>query len=76
MARKEVIVVPTDFKRALMYAESVAIIVALSVAVHYLGGLDWPRAIVIGAATSVVLRWLIHSGTLARLRNRPLPGGR
>ena len=63
------------FKRALMYAESVAIIVAVSVPVHYFGGLDWPRAIVVGAATSVVLRWLIHGGTLARLRKRPLPGG-
>jgi hypothetical protein len=59
-----------------MYAGSVAIIVAVSVAVHYPGGLDWPWAIVIGAATSVVMRRLIHSGTLARLRNRPLPGGR
>ena len=64
------------FKRALMYAESVAIIVAVSVAVHYLGGLDWPWATVIGAATSVVLRWLVHGGTLARLRKRPLAGGR
>ena len=64
------------FKRALMYAESVVIIVAVSVAVHYFGGFDWPWASVIGATTSVVLRWLIHSGTLARLRNRPLAGGR
>jgi hypothetical protein len=64
------------FKRAVMYAESLAIIVAVSVAVHYLSGLDWPWAIVIGAATSVVLRRLIHSGTLARLRNRPLAGDR
>ena len=64
------------FKRALVYAESVAIIVAVSVPVHYLGGLDWPWAIVVGAATSVVLRGLVHGGTLARLRKRPLPGGR
>jgi hypothetical protein len=63
-------------KRALMYAESLAVILAVSVPVHYLGGLDWPWAIVIGAATSIVLRWLIHGGTLARLRKRPLPGGR
>ena len=64
------------FKRALMYAESVAVILAVSVPVHYLGGLDWPWAIVIGGATSVVLRWLVHGGTLARLRKRPLLGGR
>jgi hypothetical protein len=64
------------FKRALVNAESVAIIFAVSAPVHYLGGLDWPWAIVIGAATSVVLRWLVHGGTLARSRKRPLPGGR
>ena len=64
------------FKRALMYAASVAIIVAVSVPVHYFGGLDWPWAIVVGAATSVMLHWLTHGGTLARLRKRPLPGAR
>lgn len=63
------------FKRALMYAEALAVVLAVSVPVHYLGGLDWPWAIVTGAATSIVLRWLIHGGTLARLRKRPLPGG-
>jgi hypothetical protein len=30
---------------------------------------------VIGAATSIVLRQLIHGGTVARLRKRPLAGG-
>jgi hypothetical protein len=63
-------------KTAFNYAETVAFIVAVSGLVHYLGGLDWPRAIVIGAVTSIVLRWLIHGGTVARLRKRPLPGGR
>jgi hypothetical protein len=62
-------------KKAFIYLETVAVIVAVSVPVHYFGGLDWPWAIVIGAATSVVLRWLIHGGTLARLRKRPLIGG-
>lgn len=63
-------------KTALMYAEAVAIIAAVSVPVHYFGGLEWPWAIVIGAVTSIVLRWLIHGGTVARLRKRPLSGGR
>ena len=61
-------------KTALVYGEAVAVIVAVSVPVHYLGGLDWSWAIVIGAATSVVLRSLIHGGVLARLRKRPLVG--
>jgi predicted aconitase with swiveling domain len=61
-------------KTALIYGEAVAVIVVVSVPIHYLGGLDWPWAIVIGAATSVVLRWLIHGGILARLRKRPLIG--
>jgi hypothetical protein len=63
-------------KKAFMYAEAIAAIVAVSVPVHYLGGLDWPWAIVIGAATSVVLRWLVHGGMLERSRKQPLPGGR
>ena len=39
-------------RKAFIYLETVAFIVAVSVLVHYLGGLDWPWAIVIGAATS------------------------
>ena len=63
-------------RKAFMYVEAVAVIVAVSVLVHYLGGLDWHWAIVTGAVTSVVVRWLIHGAALARLRKRPLPGGR
>lgn len=63
-------------RRALLYAESLAVILAVSVSVHYVGGLDWPWAVVIGAAASIVVRWLIHGGILAHLRKRPLPGGR
>ena len=63
-------------KKAFIYAEAVAVIIAVSVPVQYFGGLDWPWAIAIGGATSVVVRWLIHGGALARLRKRPLPGGR
>lgn len=63
-------------KKAPIYAEAVAVIVAVSVPAHYVGGLEWPWAIVIGAATSIVLRWLIHGGALARVRKRPVTGGR
>ena len=63
-------------KTALIYAEAVAVIAAVSVPVHYLGGLTWGWAIAIGAVTSIVLRWLIHGETVARLRKRPLAGGR
>jgi hypothetical protein len=61
-------------KTALVYGEAVAVIVAVSVPVHYLGELDWPWAIVIGAVALILVRSLIHSGILARLRKRPLIG--
>lgn len=63
-------------KTALINAEPVAVIVAVSVPVHYLGGLAWAWAIVTGAAMSIVLRWLIHGANFARMRKRPLTGGR
>jgi len=63
-------------KTALIYTEAVAVIVVVSVPVHYLSGLAWAWAIVIGAVTSIVLRWLIHGGTVPRLRKPPLAGGR
>lgn len=62
--------------KALIYIERVVVIVGVSLLVHYLGGLDWPWAALIGALTSMVLSWLIRSGAVARLRNRPLTGGR
>ena len=37
--------------------------------VHYLGGLDWPWAIVVGAAASMLLRLLIHSEPLRAWRH-------
>ena len=63
-------------KTALTYAETLVFIVAISVPVHYLAGLDWPWAIVIGAAASIALRWLIHRAVAIRLRRPPLAGGR
>ena len=64
------------FKTALSTAENVAVIAIVGVSVHYLAGLDWPWAVVIGAAVSVALRWLIHSGAVERVRKRPLTGRR
>jgi hypothetical protein len=63
-------------KTALINAEAVAVIVAVSVPVHYLGGLAWAWAVVTGAVTSIVLRRLIHVGNLARAWKRPLTRGR
>lgn len=54
----------------------VVAIVAVSLPVHYLGGLDWPWAIVVGAITSVAVRSVFTSGIVARRRKRLLPGGR
>ena len=43
-------------KTVLSYAEAAAFIVAVGVPLHYLAGLDWPWAIVIGAAASITTR--------------------
>ena len=63
-------------KNILTYVENVVVIAAVGVPVHYLTGLDWPWAILIGAAASIVLRWLIHRGMLAQVRKPPVAGGR
>lgn len=62
------------FKTMLTYAENVVVIVAVGVPLYYLAGLDWPWAVLTGAAVSVALRWLIHSGAVMRIRKRPLTG--
>jgi len=66
---------PSVLKTVLTYVENVIVTAAVGVSVHYLGGLDWPWAILIGAAASVALRWLLHSGVVARVRKPPLTGG-
>jgi hypothetical protein len=53
-------------KSALLYAETIAILVVVAVVVHLLASVDWPWAIAIGAATAVALRALIHRKTPAR----------
>ena len=62
-------------KTMLTYIENAIVIVAVGVSVHYLAGLDWPWAILIGAAVSVVLRWLLRSVGATRVRKPPLTGG-
>jgi hypothetical protein len=62
------------YKTALKYAETVALIIAVSVPVHYLGEVDWPLTIGVGAAASIALRWLIHL-TDSNRRPPPYHGG-
>ena len=47
-------------KTAIHYLEALAVIAAVAVPVHYLGGLDWPWSIVLGAAASILVRALTH----------------
>ncbi|HEY7251068.1 MAG TPA: hypothetical protein VIG37_11295 [Methylomirabilota bacterium] len=47
-------------KTATVYAETIAILAAAAIAVHFLAGVDWPWAITAGAAVAVVLRSLLH----------------
>ena len=47
-------------KSSLRYTETALFTAAVGVPVHYLAGLDWPWAIAIGLAASIVLRALIH----------------
>ena len=63
-------------KTALNSAGTVLFIGVVAVPVHYLAGLEWPWAIVVGAAASIGLRWLINRVALAHLRKPPLAGGR
>jgi hypothetical protein len=47
-------------KTSLLYAETLATLVAVAVIVHLLTSVDWPWAIAAGAAAAVILRTLIH----------------
>ena len=58
----------------LSFVENVIVIVVVGVSLHYLGGLDWPWAILIGAAVLVALRWLLPSVRAARPRVSGRPG--
>jgi hypothetical protein len=50
-------------KNTLLYAETIAILVAVAAIVHLLASVDWPWAIAIGAAAAVLLRPFIHRKT-------------
>ena len=63
-------------RKILTYVENVVVIAAVGVPVHYFTGLEWPWAIVIGAAASIALRWLIRRGMHAQVRKPPVAGGR
>jgi hypothetical protein len=45
-------------KTALLYVETIAILVAVAAAAHFLASLDWPWAIALGGAAASVARAL------------------
>jgi hypothetical protein len=50
-------------------------IVVIGVGGHYLAGVEWPLAVGIGAAASIVLRRLIHGEAARRIfGNRAVTG--
>jgi hypothetical protein len=53
--------------RPAIYAETLAILAAVALAVHVLAGVDWPWAVVAGAMVSVLVRRVIHRKPAARL---------
>lgn len=57
------------------YVANVIVIGAVGLSLHYLAGLDWPWAVLIGAGVSVALRLLIGSRSFARSGKPPLEGG-
>lgn len=63
-------------KTMLAYAETAALVVAVGLPVHYLAGLDWPWALVIGISASIILRFLIHAEHVRAFWKRPVIRGR
>lgn len=53
-------------KAATLYAETLAVLAAVAVGIHFLAGVDWPWSIVAGAGVSIVLRAVLHGKTPAR----------
>ena len=53
-------------KPTTLHAEAIAILLVVAGAVHYLVGTDWPWAIVVGAAVSVLFRALLGHKPPAR----------
>jgi hypothetical protein len=58
-------------KTALTPLGLVALIAVVAIPVHFLGEVDWPWAIGIGAAASIVLRSAIHRAALRDFEKRP-----
>jgi len=54
-------------RNALLYAETIVLMLAVGVPVHFLGGLDWPWALAIGAGAAIVVCATIHGRTATRL---------
>ena len=59
----------------LTFVANAIVIVVVGVSFHYLGGLDWPWATLIGAAVLLALRWLLRTVGAVRERKPPLIGG-
>jgi hypothetical protein len=53
-------------KTVTVYAEAVAILAAVAIAVHFLARFDWPWAITAGAAAAVLLRAVLHRKSAVR----------
>lgn len=63
-------------RKLLIYAENAAVIIVVALVVHYLAGLDWPWAFVIGAGASIVLRWLVDHHMVPGFGARSARGSR
>ena len=50
-------------KTTAQYIQAIAAIAVVAAGVHYLTGLEWPWAIVIGASASILFRALTHLRT-------------
>ena len=50
-------------RQPLLFVETVVVLATVAVVVHLAASVDWPWAVVAGAAVTVVLRALIHPKT-------------
>jgi len=50
----------------IIYAQTITILVAVTLVVHFGGGVDWPWAVATGAAASILLRTILPKRTPAR----------
>ncbi len=52
-------------KPAILYAETLAVLLVVAIAARYLAGLDWPWATFVGAAAAVLLRAVLSRKSVA-----------